>query len=67
LATKHSIKANHSSFSSEQSNFGQAMRIVFKPRLFQKPVKKKVQGFEGRIEVQPQPNRDNIIITLVIN
>jgi len=39
LTIEYSIKANRCSFSSEQSDFGQATSMIFKPESFQKPVK----------------------------
>ena len=40
--------------------------MVFKPRLFNKPSKGDVQGFKGRIKVDPSLNHNDIIINLII-
>ena len=40
--------------------------MVFRPGPFIEPEKREVQGFWDRTEVEPESNRDDIIINLII-
>ena len=40
--------------------------MVFKIGPFDKPLKGEIQGFEGRTEVEPKSNRDDVIINLIM-